>query len=129
MKRIFCFLLFFYSFSVMAQNQITTIAIILPTKPIANYSLLATGSPVLSITAQTTTERELVPAIVTESRILITIKRGDVIVCGKYTYQTAPKSNFNTTTKTWSASDILKLLGQECNLQLELIIFASSFMV
>lgn len=101
----------------MGQNMIRPITISLPPKPRANTADWAAAMPPVIITAQTKMENGSIPYQVSEGTMLVTIKSGGNTVCGTYTPQTAPASNFTSTTKTWKGSEVLNLLGKDCILK------------
>jgi hypothetical protein len=107
----------FFSFCATAQNLISPITINLPANPPANTAEWAATLPPVMILAQTKMVNGQVNGIVQESRILVTIKSGGSKVCGTYTPQNAPMSNFNSANKNWIGANILTLLGQECILK------------
>jgi hypothetical protein len=115
-KQIMLLLGCLISFWAGAQNLITPINIALPTNPPANTADWATALPPVMILAQTKLVNGQVNGMVQESRILVTIKSGGSKVCGTYTPQNAPTSNFNSASKNWSGANVLSLLGQECTL-------------
>jgi hypothetical protein len=100
-----------------SQTLVGPITITLPTNPPANTADWATTMPPLMILAQGKMENGRVNGMVQDSKILVTIKSGGGKVCGSYTPQTAPQSNFNTATKSWSGANVLSLLGQGCVLK------------
>ncbi len=115
-KRILFLLCCMLSFAALAQNPIGPITISLPANPPADVSSWATTIPPVMITAQTKLQNGQVNGTVQESKILITIKQSGGKVCGSYTAQSAPQSNFNSATKTWIGAGVLQLLGQACTL-------------
>ncbi|MBL7701749.1 MAG: hypothetical protein JNM14_05835 [Ferruginibacter sp.] len=117
MKKLLLFILNFCFVAAMGQNLIAPISITLPASPPANTAEWATAMPPVMIMAQTKLRNGQVPGEVVESRILVTIKSGGNKVCGSYTQQTAPGSNFNSVTKTWNGAAVLSLLGQSCILK------------
>ena len=100
-----------------AQNLISPITISLPANPPANTAEWATTLPPVMILAQTKLINGQINGSVVESKILVTIKSGGTKICGSYTAQTAPNSNFSNTTKNWTGANVLSLLGQECILK------------
>lgn len=101
----------------MGQNLISPISITLPANPPANTAKWESAMPPVMVTAQTKMQNGQVSGIVMESRLLVTIKNGGSKVCGSYTAETAPASNFNAATKTWRGAGLLQLMGQECILK------------
>jgi hypothetical protein len=114
MKKILLLLVSFWVVVAMGQNLIAPITISLPANPPANTADWATAMPPFMITAQSKLRNGQVPGEVIESRVLVTIKNGGSTICGTYTQQTAPRSNFNTVTKNWSGAAALILLGKDC---------------
>lgn len=106
----FCIL----SFYAKGQNIIQPITITMPATAQANTASWASSVPPIIITAQTKLQNGQVNGNVMESKILVTIKKGGSKICGSYTSQTAPSSNFNTASKTWTGANVLQLLGQDC---------------
>ncbi|MBP6430680.1 MAG: hypothetical protein KA319_02855 [Ferruginibacter sp.] len=107
----------FFSTWVNGQNLISPITINLPNNPPANTANWATALPPVMILAQTKLQNGQVNGNVQETRILVTIKSNGNKVCGIYTPTTAPLSNFNSVTKSWSGANALSLLGQDCILK------------
>jgi hypothetical protein len=105
------------SFWASGQNLISPITINIPANPPANMAEWATAVPPVMILAQTKLVNGQINGMVQESRILVTIKSAGNKVCGTYTAQTAPMSNFNSATKNWTGANVLSLLGQECILK------------
>ena len=102
----------------LAQSLVTNITINMPANPPANTAAWANAVPPVLITAKgATSQGGQVNGTVQESRILVSIKRDGSKVCGLYTKSNAPSANFNTVVKSWSGSQIVALLGQECTLQ------------
>ncbi len=117
MKKLLFFILNFCFVAAMGQNLIAPITISLPANPPANTADWAIAMPPVMINAQTKMQNGQIPGLVIESKILVTIKSGGSIICGSYTPQTAPQSNFNSATKTWSGAAVLGLLGKDCILK------------
>lgn len=117
MKKILLLLISCYSMVALGQNLINPITITLPANPPANTADWATAMPPVMVVAQTKMQNGQINGTVIESRIVVTIKSGGNKVCGTYTQQTAPSSNFNTVTKTWTGAAFTQLLGQECILK------------
>jgi hypothetical protein len=106
-----------FSVQVIAQSYpITTINISLPANPDANTANWGSGNSLLVISASAIAAKGGVDAMVVESKILVTIKKAGVKVCGTYTSSSAPSSGFNTMTKVWSGTLAAGLLGQTCTL-------------
>jgi hypothetical protein len=105
------------SFWASGQNLISPITINIPANPPANMAEWATAVPPVMILAQTKLVNGQINGMVQESRILVTIKSAGNKVCGTYTAQTAPMSNFNSANKNWKGAELLSLLGQECTLK------------
>jgi hypothetical protein len=98
-----------------AQNYlITGININLPPSPDGNTANWGTGTSMLTITASTKAINGRIDASLEESKILVTIKKGGNKVCGSFTGNTAPSSNFNTLTKVWAGNNAVSLLGSSC---------------
>ena len=115
MKKILIFFSLLVSVHVTAQTYpITSITISLPTNPDANTANWGSGTSLFTITANAKAVNGRVDGHVSESKILVTIKKGGAKVCGSFTANTAPASNFNTLTKVWSGSNAVSLLGQGC---------------
>ncbi|MBU1372471.1 MAG: LamG domain-containing protein, partial [Bacteroidetes bacterium] len=93
---------------------ITSITISLPANPDANTANWGSGTSLFTITANAKAANGRVDGHVAESKILVTIKKGGAKVCGSFTANSAPASNFNTLTKVWSGSNAVSLLGQGC---------------
>jgi hypothetical protein len=117
LKKLLFLLACTISFCATAQNLISPITINLPANPPANTAEWAATLPPVMILAQTKMVNGQVNGTVQESRILVTIKSGGSKVCGTYTPQNAPMSNFNSANKNWIGANILTLLGQECILK------------
>jgi hypothetical protein len=119
MKKILTFLLMAISVQLFAQNYpITNINITLPTNPDAATANWGTGTSVFLINAVTKSDpRNGIPEEVKAGKILVTIKKDGSKICGAFTSNTAPASNFNTGTKVWSGKAAVALLGQECTLK------------
>lgn len=114
MKRIFSLLIMLCSLAVFGQYPVSSISITLPPNPAANTSDWAMP---FVITAQAKLLQGQVPGNLMESRILVTIKSGGSKICGSFTQQTAPLSNFNAATKSWSGAAGVGLLGSGCTLK------------
>jgi hypothetical protein len=115
MKKTLIFLLLLAMVQAKAQTYpITSITISLPANPDANTANWGSGTSLFTITASSKAVNGRVDGHVTESKILVTIKKGGAKVCGSFTGNTAPGSNFNTLTKVWSGSNAVSLLGQGC---------------
>ena len=102
---------------VKAQNTISPINITMPNYLPNNIADWDNITPPIIIVAQAKLENEKIPAIVNECKMLVTIKSGGSIICGKNTPQTASMAGFNATTKTWAGATITNLLGQNCILK------------
>ena len=117
MKKIIIFFSLLVSVQVSAQTYpITSITISLPANPDANTANWGSGTSLFTITANSKAVNGRVDGRVTESKILVTIKKGGAKACGSFTTNTAPASNFNTLTKVWSGTNAVSLLGQSCAL-------------
>ena len=115
MRKILTFLFLVISVQVFGQTYpITGITISLPANPDANTANWGSGTSLFTITANAKAVNGRVDGHVTESKILVTIKKGGAKVCGSFTANSAPASNFNTLTKVWSGSNAVSLLGQGC---------------
>ena len=115
MKKILIFFSLLVSVQVTAQTYpITSITISLPINPDANTANWGSGTSLFTITANSKAVNGRVDGHVTESKILVSIKKGGAKVCGSFTANTAPASNFNTLTKVWSGTNAFSLLGQSC---------------
>ena len=114
MKRILSLLMLFCSLAAMGQYPVSSISITMPPNPAAN-----TGDWAMPfvITAQAKLVQGQVPGNLMESRILVTVKEAMLKKCGSYTQQTAPMSNFNTATKSWSGAAAVGFLGNGCTLK------------
>jgi len=105
------------SMQVLAQtNPITSINITLPTNPDANTANWGAGTSLLLITASTPPTAGPINAVVSESTLLLIIKKGGSKVCGSYTSSSALSSGFNTPTKVWSGNNAVSYLGSGCTL-------------
>ena len=111
MKKIFSLLITLCSLAAFGQYPVSNISITLPPNPAAN-----TGDWAMPfvITAQARLLQGQVPGKVMESRILVHIKKNGGKSCGSFTQQTAPLSNFNSATKSWSGAAAVGLLGNAC---------------
>ncbi len=110
-------LLLLITFQSFSQNYpITGINISLPASPDANTANWGSGTSMFVVTANSKPVNGRVDGFVVESKILVTIKKSGAKVCGSYTGNTAPTSNFNTLNKVWSGTNAIALLGQECTL-------------
>ncbi len=115
MKKILTLLLLVITVQVFSQTYpITGINISLPANPDAITANWGSGTSLFTITANAKSANGRVDGHVTESRILVSIKKGGVKVCGSFTANSAPVSNFNTLTKVWSGSNAVSLLGKGC---------------
>ncbi|OIR14215.1 hypothetical protein GALL_46760 [mine drainage metagenome] len=115
MKKFLTLLLLSLSTSVLAQTYpITGISISFPTSPDVNTTKWGSGNSMLIITATAKMNYGQIDFALTESRILVTIKKSGTKICGAYTSASAPASNFNSATKVWSGSNAVSLLGQDC---------------
>lgn len=114
MKKIFSLLITLCSLVAFGQYPVSNISITLPPNPAAN-----TGDWTMPfvITAQARLLQGQVPGKLMESRILVYIKKNGGKSCGSFTQQTAPMSNFNAATKSWSGAAAVGLLGNVCVLQ------------
>ena len=115
MKKILTLLLMVIALQVLGQTYpITGITISLPANPDANTANWGSGTSLFIITANSKALNGRVDGQVMESKILVTIKKGGAKVCGSFTANSAPGSNFNTLTKVWSGNNSVSLLGQSC---------------
>ncbi|HWB24886.1 MAG TPA: hypothetical protein VG738_05370 [Chitinophagaceae bacterium] len=118
MKLVIVLFLLLDAGQLLAQtNAVTAINISLPANPDADVANWGTGTSVLVITASASQANERISSSVEDSRILITIKKDGVKVCGDYTAITAPAADFNSVTKLWSGTNAVSLLGKGCILQ------------
>lgn len=117
MKKHLVLLLLAITFQGFAQsNLITGINISLPANPSGNIAEWSKAMPPLMISAQTRMENGKVSPMVVESSILVSIK-GNGAVCGSYTADNAPQTNFNSPAKVWTGEAALNLLGKSCVLK------------
>ncbi len=117
MKKILTIFLMVISMQMFAQNYpITSINISLPANPDANTSNWGTGTSMFTITAITRSDASGINKLVIESKILVTIKKGDARICGSFTGTSAPQANFSTVTKVWNGKNAISLIGQDCTL-------------
>ncbi|MGV8946331.1 MAG: LamG domain-containing protein [Lutibacter sp.] len=117
MKKYLALLLLAITFQGFAQTYpITGINISLPSNPDANIAEWSKSMPPFMISAQTRMENGKVSPMVMESSILVSIK-GNGAVCGHYSIDNAPSSNFNSPAKVWSGETALNLLGEACVLK------------
>ena len=115
MKKTLTLLLLVVSVQLFAQSYpITGINISLPANPDANTANWGTGASMLTITAATRLTNGKIDSRVTESKIVVTIKKNGAKICGAYTGNSAPAANFNAVNKVWSGSNAVSLLGQDC---------------
>ncbi len=104
-----------YSCLLTAQKYpVTSISINLPDNPDANTENWVSGKNQLSITAVTKAFNGLADDKVQQSKISVTLKKDGIKQCGSYTSYTVPSADFTATTKTWSGTDALALLGGHC---------------
>ena len=117
MKKILTLLFLVIAVQVLGQTYpITSITISLPANPDANMANWGSGTSLFTITVNAKAANGRVDGRIQESKILVIIKKGGAKICGSYTGNTAPGSNFNTLTKVWSGSNAVSLLGQNCTL-------------
>ena len=117
MKNLLTLFLLVITTQAIAQNYpITSINISLPSNPDANTANWGSGTSMLTITASTKAANGRPDASLSESKLLVIIKKNGAKVCGSYTGNTAPTSNFNTLTKVWSGNVAVSLIGQSCTL-------------
>ncbi len=115
MKKNLTLILLVVSVQLFAQSYpVTGIIISLPANPDANTANWGTGASMLTITAVTRLTNGKIDSRVTESKIVVTIKKGGAKICGTYTGNSAPAANFNSVNKVWSGSNAVSLLGQDC---------------
>ncbi len=115
MKKTLTLLLLLVTINLLAQNYpVTTISISLPTKPDASTAKWGSGNSMLIITATAKMNYGQIDYALIESKILVTIKKNGNKICGVYSNNSAPASNFNTASKVWSGSNAVSLLGQDC---------------
>ncbi|HEV8081145.1 MAG TPA: hypothetical protein VGP43_10550, partial [Chitinophagaceae bacterium] len=116
MKINFSILLLVLSLQVFAQSYPITSVITLPANPDASLTKSGPGTLMLSITASARLVNGRIDPRVESSKILVSIKKGGVKICGSYTSTSAPSANFTSATKVWSGNNAVSLLGQECTL-------------
>jgi hypothetical protein len=117
MKKFLLFLMLgFVITNAIGQALISPINITLPANPSANTADWGVGTNIFVISAQTRPVNGQINGNVQESKILVTIKKGSAKVCGTYTDATAPSTNFNAPTKTWTGANAASLLGNTCTL-------------
>ncbi len=115
MNKVLLFILMTIVVQGYSQNYpITGINISLPASPDANTANWGTGKTMLTITATAKAVAGRVDPMVEESKLLLTIKKGGVKVCGAFTGSSAPAANFNTLTKVWSGTNAVSFLGKDC---------------
>jgi hypothetical protein len=115
--KLMLFLLLLGYVKMFSQNLVTNITITMPATVPANTNDWATAVPPIMITAKGSMLNGTLNGNVIESKMLVTIKRDGAKVCGMYTKSTAPNAGFTTAVKTWNGSEVVSMLGQECNLQ------------
>lgn len=117
MRKCITILLLAISFQVAAQSYpVTSINISLPANPDANTANWGSGTSMLTISASASPVNGRPDASVMDSKILVIIKKNGVKVCGNYTINTAPTSNFSTLSKVWSGNNAVSLMGQNVTL-------------
>ena len=117
MKKIMSLLLLLFFLQANAQQYpITSINISLPQNPDSYTGNWASGVSLLNITASAKMVNGRLDNNLLESKILVLIKKGGNKICGIYTSNSAPSSNFNSATKVWSGTNAVSLLGQDCTL-------------
>lgn len=116
MKKLLLLFISFWVWVSQAQNLIAPVSISLPASPSANTADWGTQLPPVMITAQSKLRNGQVPPEVVESKVLVTIRGGNTVVCGSYTASTAPASNFSTAVKNWTGPAAVALLGKDCKL-------------
>lgn len=115
MKKQLTLILLLVTINLSAQNYpVSAISISLPQNPDASTIKWGSGNSMLIITATAKMNYGQIDYSLMDSKILVTIKKGGIKICGAYTTTTAPSSNFNTATKVWSGSNAISLLGQDC---------------
>ncbi len=115
--KLLLFLLLLGQVKIFSQNLITGVTITMPANVPANTSNWASTMPPILIAAKGAMQNGQLNGMVIESKMLVTIKRNGAKVCGMYTKSTAPSANFTTAVKTWNGSEVVNLLGQDCQLQ------------
>ena len=107
MRKNLALLLLVVSVHIFAQEYpVTGISINLPTSPDANTAAWASSAPVLSVTVSSTPD--FIKRL-KECRLVLTIKQGDMNVCGAkegsvFSFGSAP-------VKVWTGSNAVALLG------------------
>jgi hypothetical protein len=115
MKKILTLFVLALTVPVFAQSYpISIINISMPPNPDATMANWGKGNSMFVITATGKSVKGQVDGFLVESKILVTIKKGGTKVCGSYTANSAPASNFNTLTKVWSGTNAVSLIGQDC---------------
>lgn len=115
MRKAFTLMMLLVCIQTFSQSYpVTGIIITLPANPDANTVKWSDGNSLLSITASSRLVNGRIDGRVTESKILVTIKKGGSKVCGVYTGSTAPSANFNSVAKSWAGNNAVSLLGKDC---------------
>ena len=115
MKKTLAILLLAINMQAFAQSYpITSINISLPANPDASTVKWGTGIAPFIISANVKAINGRPDVSLEGSKILVSIKKGGVKICGSYTNASAPAANFSTITKLWSGSNATSLLGQGC---------------
>jgi hypothetical protein len=117
MKRILsCFLLLISAGGFAQTYPVTSITVSLISNPDANTNNWKSGPSLLSISASGKLINGKVEPQLSESKILVTIKKNGSKICGSYNINSAPAANFNSANKVWSGNNAVSLLGQGCTL-------------
>jgi hypothetical protein len=113
MRKVLLFIVMALAMPCFAQNYpVTSINISLPSSPDANTANWGSGVSMLTITATTKAQNGRVDPHVMESKLLVTIKKGGTKICGDFSGNSAPASNFNSVNKVWSGANAASYLGK-----------------
>jgi hypothetical protein len=115
MRKLFSLMLMLLTIQLSAQSYpVTGIIISLPQNPDASTVKWAGGGSMLTISARAELIAGRVEDRVRDSRILVSVKKSGSKVCGSYSANSAPASNFSSGNKIWNGSNAISLLGQDC---------------